>query len=41
MCVWEGYDVEPPVHHVLESLKELSGAVERLMAFPERRHVIA
>lgn len=28
-----------PVHHVLyQSLEELSGAVERLMAFSERKH---
>lgn len=38
--VKKGYDVEPRVHHVLESLEEeeeeLSGAAERLMAFPEK-----
>lgn len=35
----KGYDVEPRVHHVLESLEEeeeQSGAAERLMAFPEK-----
>lgn len=34
------YDAKPPVQHVLQSLVELSGAVERLMTFSVRKHSV-